>query len=45
MGRRYGGARGDCPVTELVSDQIVRLPFYNQMAEAEQSRVICDIEI
>ena len=48
MGRRYGGARGDCPVTELVSDQIVRLPFYNQMTEAEQSRVIrviCDVEI
>jgi dTDP-4-amino-4,6-dideoxygalactose transaminase len=48
MGRRYGGAPGDCPVTERVSDQIVRLPFYNQMTEAEQSRVIrviCDIQI
>jgi dTDP-4-amino-4,6-dideoxygalactose transaminase len=48
MGRRYGGAPGDCPVTERVSNQIVRLPFYNQMTEAEQSRVIsviCDLEI
>ena len=48
MGRRYGGATGDCPVTERVSDQIVRLPFYNQMTEAEQSRVIrviFDVEI
>jgi dTDP-4-amino-4,6-dideoxygalactose transaminase len=40
MGMRYGGAPGDCPVTERVSDQIVRLPFYNQMTETEQSRVI-----
>jgi dTDP-4-amino-4,6-dideoxygalactose transaminase len=40
MGRRYGGAPGDCPVTERISDQIVRLPFYNQLTEAEQSRVI-----
>ena len=40
MGRRYGGAPGDCPVTERVSDQLVRLPFYNQMTDADQSRVI-----
>lgn len=48
VGRRYGGAPGDCPVTERISDQIVRLPFYNQMTEAEQSRVISvirDIEV
>lgn len=43
MGRRYGGAPGDCPVTEQVSDRIVRLPFYTQMTEAEQSRVMCVI--
>jgi dTDP-4-amino-4,6-dideoxygalactose transaminase len=40
MGRHYGGARGDCPVAEMVSDRLVRLPFYNQLSEAEQSRVI-----
>ena len=40
MGRQYGGAPGDCPVAELVSDQLVRLPFYNQLSETEQSRVI-----
>jgi dTDP-4-amino-4,6-dideoxygalactose transaminase len=40
MGRRYGGAPGVCPVTEQVSDRIVRLPFYQQMTETEQSRVI-----
>jgi dTDP-4-amino-4,6-dideoxygalactose transaminase len=40
MGRRYGGATGDCPVAEMVSDRLVRLPFYNQLNETEQSRVI-----
>ena len=45
MGTRFGGATGDCPVTERVSDQIVRLPFCNQMTNSEQSRVIHDIEI
>jgi dTDP-4-amino-4,6-dideoxygalactose transaminase len=40
MGRRYGGAPGDCPITEQVSDRIVRLPFYNQISEAEQSQVV-----
>jgi dTDP-4-amino-4,6-dideoxygalactose transaminase len=40
MGRHYGGAPGDCPVTERVSDQIVRLPFYNDISEAQQSCVI-----
>ena len=40
MGRRYGGTPGDCPVTEELSDRLVRLPFYNKMSEAEQSRVI-----
>lgn len=37
---RWGGRPGDCPVTERVSDQIARLPFYTAMTEAEQDRVI-----
>jgi dTDP-4-amino-4,6-dideoxygalactose transaminase len=40
MGRYYGSAPGDCPVTESVSDQIVRLPFYNDISEAQQALVI-----
>ena len=40
MGRRYGGAPGACPAAEMVSDRLVRLPFYNQLGETEQSRVI-----
>lgn len=40
MGQRYGGRIGDCPVTEAVSDRLLRLPFYTNMTEAEQQRVI-----
>ena len=31
MGNKYGWGRGDCPVTESVSDRLVRLPFYNDL--------------
>jgi len=30
----------ECPVTEEVSDRIVRLPFYTSMTDEEQGRVI-----
>jgi dTDP-4-amino-4,6-dideoxygalactose transaminase len=40
MGRRWGGRLGDCPVTENVSDRVIRLPFYNELSEADQSRVV-----
>jgi TDP-4-keto-6-deoxy-D-glucose transaminase len=40
MGQRYGGALGDCPIAEMASERLVRLPFYNQLSETEQSRVI-----
>ena len=43
MGRRFGGKVGDCPVTEYVSDRLLRLPFYNSLSEAEQERVITAI--
>ncbi len=36
MGVRFGGRPGDCPVTERVSDQLVRLPFHNALTEGEQ---------
>jgi dTDP-4-amino-4,6-dideoxygalactose transaminase len=40
MGQRYGGKRGDCPVTEDVSDRLLRLPFYNDLTEADQAMVV-----
>lgn len=43
MGRRFGGQEGDCPVTEDVSDRLVRLPFYNDLTEADLRRVVATI--
>jgi dTDP-4-amino-4,6-dideoxygalactose transaminase len=40
MGRMFGGKDGDCPVTERVSDCLVRLPFYNTLSEQDQDDVI-----
>jgi len=40
MGRRFGGKQGDCPVTEEVSEKILRLPLYNSININDQDRVI-----
>jgi dTDP-4-amino-4,6-dideoxygalactose transaminase len=40
MGLHFGGKPGDCPVTERVSDQLIRLPFHNALAESEQQKVV-----
>jgi len=40
MGRKMGGKPGDCPVTENISDCLVRLPFHNRLTEGDQRLVI-----
>jgi dTDP-4-amino-4,6-dideoxygalactose transaminase len=40
MGRRFGGKPGMCPVAETVSERIIRLPFYNDLPEREQEKVV-----
>jgi dTDP-4-amino-4,6-dideoxygalactose transaminase len=40
MGRGFGGQPGDCPVTESVTDRLLRLPLYNGITADEQARVI-----
>ncbi len=40
MGQSFGGKIGDCPLTEQVSDQLVRLPFHNALTSSEQEQVI-----
>jgi dTDP-4-amino-4,6-dideoxygalactose transaminase len=40
MGRSFGGREGDCPVTERVSDQLVRLPLHNLLTGDEQEEAI-----
>lgn len=48
MGRRFGGYPGQCPVSEQISDRLLRLPLYSSLTDSDQSRVIeaihaCDI--
>ena len=40
MGVRFGGRQGDCPVTEDLSDRLLRFPFFTGMSSSEQSQVI-----
>lgn len=40
MGVRFGGHRRECPVSEDMSDRLLRLPFYNDLTEEEQLTVI-----
>lgn len=43
MGVSFGGKPGDCPVTENISERLLRLPFYAQLTEAEQLEVCREI--
>jgi len=43
MGQKFGGKVGDCPITEDVSQCIVRLPFYNNLAMKDQKKIISTI--
>lgn len=40
MGKNFGGEPGQFPVTEDVSDRLLRLPFYNTLSPQEQDFVI-----
>lgn len=40
MGLQFSGRPGQCPVTERISDRLLRLPFYNDLTEDEQNEVI-----
>jgi len=44
MGQRLGGHVGQCPVTEQISDRLVRLPLFNGMTDAELTRVIAMVQ-
>lgn len=39
VGMRLGGKYGDCPVTEDLSERIVRLPFFGALSEPQQVEV------
>jgi dTDP-4-amino-4,6-dideoxygalactose transaminase len=40
MGQKFGGQPGDCPITENVSDRLLRLPFHNSLEPEMQQQVI-----
>jgi dTDP-4-amino-4,6-dideoxygalactose transaminase len=40
MGSKFGGKIGDCPITESYSDRLVRLPFYNDLSNSDQIKII-----
>ena len=40
MGQKFGGRLGDCPVVEAFSDRLVRLPFYFDLSEVDQQRIV-----
>lgn len=40
FGSRWGDGPGSCPVTETVSDQLLRLPMFYSLSADQQSRVI-----
>ena len=40
MGRTFGYQEGDLPVTEEISGRLLRLPFFPEITESEQCRVV-----
>lgn len=42
-GPRFASRASQCPVTEDISDLLMRLPFYNDLSEAEQDLVISTV--
>jgi dTDP-4-amino-4,6-dideoxygalactose transaminase len=40
MGRTFDGEPGSCPITENISDRLLRLPFYYDLSEREQTEVM-----
>jgi dTDP-4-amino-4,6-dideoxygalactose transaminase len=43
MGKKFGGNQEDCPVTEDVSFRLLRLPFYNDLSQADLARIVSSI--
>jgi dTDP-4-amino-4,6-dideoxygalactose transaminase len=39
MGVQFGGKPGDCPITEKISDQLLRLPFFYDLSDNELEQV------
>jgi len=44
MGQKWGGKVGDCPVTEDISDRLIRLPLFYALTDDEQAQVIAGVK-
>lgn len=42
-GMKFAARSSNCPVTEEISERLLRLPFYNDLGEAEQDQVIAAV--
>jgi len=42
-GQQYAARPAECPVTDWVSDRVVRLPMFNDLTEADLERIIAAI--
>jgi len=42
-GKKFAARPSDCPVTEEISERLLRLPFYNDLSESEQDQVIAAV--
>jgi dTDP-4-amino-4,6-dideoxygalactose transaminase len=42
-GQRFGGRPGDCPVTEMAADCLLRLPLYYSLSQKDQDQVLSAI--
>ena len=40
MGRKWGYSERDFPITEDISDKLLRLPFFYGLTEEQQARVV-----
>lgn len=44
MGLQLGGRPGDCPVTEDISDRLVRLPLFYDITDDEVAQVLNSVK-
>ncbi|MFI5072562.1 MAG: dTDP-4-amino-4,6-dideoxygalactose transaminase [Terriglobales bacterium] len=43
-GKRFAARESHCPITEDISERLLRLPFYNDLGENEQDQVIAAVK-
>jgi len=43
MGEKYGYEKGDLPITEKVSDCLIRLPFFNELSKKDIKYIVSSV--